>query len=119
MDRSGAKSLDTKSAQLERSGVVALGSEHTVLLHSSAVQVVAEEARLTHSRAVFLQTERATLTDSRVGVFMGTADGDVRATFTTHTAAIFGAVAGAVFALLTVVLTRGRGRSRRASDTLT
>ena len=112
MERSGAKTLDAKSAQLDRSGVVALGSEHTVLLHSSAVQVVAEEARLTHSRAVFLQTERATLTDSRVGVFMGTAEGDVRATFTARTAAIFGAALGAVFALLTVVLTRGQ----RASD---
>jgi hypothetical protein len=111
MERSGAKALDAKSAQLDRSGVVALGSEHTVLLHSSAVQVVAEEARLTHSRAVFLQTERATLTDSRVGVFMGTAEGDVRATFTAQTAAIFGAALGAVFALLTVVLTR-----RLASD---
>jgi hypothetical protein len=112
MERSGAKTLDAKSAQLDRSGVVALGSEHTVLLHSSAVQVVAEEARLTHSRAVFLQTERATLTDSRVGVFMGTAEGDVRATFTAQTAAIFGAALGAVFALLTIMLTRGR----RASD---
>jgi hypothetical protein len=112
MERSGAKALDAKSAQLDRSGVVALGSEHTVLLHSSAVQVVAEEARLTHSSAVFLQTERATLTDSRVGVFMGTAEGDVRATFTAQSAAIFGAALGAVFALLTIVLTRGR----RASD---
>jgi hypothetical protein len=108
MDRSGAKSLDAKSAQLERSGVVALGSEHTVLLHSSAVQVVAEETRLSHSTAVFVQSERATLTDSRVGVFIGTADGDVRATFTSRSAAIFGATAGGVFALLTMLLTRGR-----------
>jgi hypothetical protein len=110
MERSGAKSIDAKSAQLDRSGVVALGSEHTVLLHSSAVQVVAEEARLTHSAAVFLQTERATLTDSRVGVFMGTAEGDVRTTFTTQTAAVFGAAVGAVFALLTLVLSRSRKR---------
>jgi hypothetical protein len=108
MDRSGAKTLDAKSAQLERSGVVALGSEHTVLLHSSAVQVVAEDARLTHSSAIFLQTERATLTNSRVGVFMGTAEGEVRAAFTTQSAAVFGAAVGAVFALLTLLLTRGR-----------
>ena len=111
MDRSGAKSLDAKSAQLDRSGVVALGSEHTVLLHSSALQIVAEEARLTHSRAVFLQAERATLTDSRVVFFAGTAEGDVCSTFTTRTAAVFGAAAGAVFALLTIVLARGRRAS--------
>jgi hypothetical protein len=43
---------------------------------------------------------------------MGTAEGDVRATFTAQTAAIFGAALGAVFAVLTIVLARGR----RASD---
>jgi hypothetical protein len=110
LERSGSKSIDTKSAQLDRSGVVALGSEHTVLLHSSAVQVVAEEARVTDSTVVWLTTERASLENSLVILFAGTAEGDVQPVFTPQTAAIFGAAAGGLLALLSLVL---RGRSRR------
>jgi hypothetical protein len=108
LDRSGAKSIDAKSAQLDRSGVVALGSEQAVLLNSSAVQVVAEEARLSKSKALFVQADRVTLEGSRVVVLAGAAEGDVQTVFTRETAAVFGAALGFVFALLTIVLTRGR-----------
>lgn len=94
MERSGAQTIDAKSAQLERSGVVALGSDHSVLLHSSAVQVVAEEARISRSRILWLSSTRATLDGSSVLFFSGSADGDVRATFTPRTAMIFGAACG-------------------------
>lgn len=110
LERSGAKSIDTKSAQLDHSGVVALGSDNTVLLHSSAVQVVADEVRMSRSAAVFVAAGQATIQDSRIVLFAGNADGDVQAVITAREAAIFGAVAGAVLALLTILLRSGSSR---------
>jgi hypothetical protein len=110
MDRSGAKSVEAKSAQLDRSGVVALGSDHSVLLHSSAVQVVAEEARVSRSRVAWLSAERATIEDSRIGIFNGTADGEVHALLTARSAAMLGAALGLVVVVLSVLL-RGLRRA--------
>src|SRR4029453_4334921 len=100
MERSGARIIDTKSAQLDRSGVVALGSDHTVLLNSSAVQVVAEEARMTRSRAIWVSAGQATIQDSPMLIFNGTAEGDVRPAFTARSAAFFGGALGLVVVLL-------------------
>lgn len=104
MNRSGARSLDTKSAQLDHSGVMALGSDSTVLLQSSALHVVADQVRMSHSSAVFLSAEHATLADSKVVIFAGSTDGDVQAVLTARGAAIFGAAAGLVLALMLVLL---------------
>lgn len=110
MERSGARTIDAKSVQLDHSGVVALGSEHTVLLRSSAVQVVAEEARLSRSTVAFLFSDKVELADdSRVLFFSGSANGDVRTTFTPRTAAIFGGALGLVLAAL-LLLARALAR---------
>jgi len=111
MERSGARTIDAKSAQLDHSGVVALGSEHTVLLNSSAVQVVAGEARITKSRALWISAEKASIDGSSMLIFSGTTEGDVYTTFTPRTAALFGAAFGLVVVLLNALL---RGSVRGA-----
>lgn len=104
MEQSGAKSIDAKSVQMDQSGVVALGSDNTVLMQSSAVQVVADEARLSKSSALIVSARQARIEDSSVFLFAGTADGEVKPVLTPLTAAIFGAAAGLVLALVSVLL---------------
>lgn len=104
MEQSGAKSIDAKSAQLDQSGVVALGSDNAVLMQSSAVQVVAEEAHLSRSSALIVSARQARIEDSNVFMFAGTADGEVKATFTPATAAAFAAAFALVLAVASLAI---------------
>lgn len=108
MDRSGTRSIEAKSVQMDQSGVVAMSTEQAVLLKSSAVQVVAEKARLSKSSAVFVSSGEATIEDSRIGIFSGTATGDVQPLITGRTAAI---LIGALAATLVLLLALARGRT--------
>jgi hypothetical protein len=108
MERSGTRSIEAKSVQMDQSGAVAMSTEQAVLLQSSAVQVVAEKARLSKSAALFVSSNEATIEDSRIGIFSGTATGDVQPLITGRVAAI---LIGALVATLVLLIALTRGRT--------
>jgi hypothetical protein len=85
-----------------------MSTEQAVLLQSSAVQVVAEKARLSKSAALFVSSNEATIEDSRIGIFSGTATGDVQPLITGRVAAI---LIGALVATLVLLIALTRGRT--------
>ena len=61
MERSGARSIDARSAHLDRSGVVSLNAERAVLHDASAVLLRAREARVVKSRVLLLTADQTHL----------------------------------------------------------
>jgi len=101
MTNSGARTIDTRSAQVDRSGILAVRSDKAVFYNSTAIAVAADEARIVRGRVLMLKAENATIDgDARIAVYAGPAGDTVRPLVDVRGAAAFGAGLGMVLLLL-------------------
>jgi hypothetical protein len=107
MTNSGARTVETRSAQVDRSGVLAVRSEKAVFSNSTAIAVVTEEARIVRSRVLLLKADRATIeAGAKIALYAGPAAENVRPMADIRGAAAFGAGLGAVLLVLGPLLRR-------------
>lgn len=100
MDRSGAKVVEARSAQLDRSGVLRLNAEHAVVHAGSVGVATAKEARIVRSRVFLLRSDTAHL-ESGARVLLHIGGGPAKSGAGGAAAA---GVAGAGFAIGALVL---------------